>query len=135
LEHYGRTEGRTTFFTPCSLSSFIFTERAGPYLQAQLYWAAELWGGWPIEQGHLTIIFNVLFGFSIYERTDVAFFWYEYLRLTKHNFYLSNTQNTNKTQLLASNYSTFQALVVFEDFLPQNEPSTQLIDATSCVKM
>ena len=31
-------------------------------------------------QGHLTIIFNVLFSFSISERTDVAFFWYEYLR-------------------------------------------------------
>ncbi len=32
-------------------------------------------------QGHLTIIFNVLFDFSISERTDVAFFWYEYLRV------------------------------------------------------
>jgi hypothetical protein len=32
-------------------------------------------------QGHLTIIFNVLFGFSISERTDVVFFWYEYLRV------------------------------------------------------
>jgi hypothetical protein len=32
-------------------------------------------------QGHITIIFYVLFGFSISERTDVAFFWYEYLRL------------------------------------------------------
>ena len=32
-------------------------------------------------QGHLTIIFNVLFEFSISERTDVAFFWYEYLRV------------------------------------------------------
>jgi len=31
-------------------------------------------------QGRLTIIFNVLFSFSISERTDVAFFWYEYLR-------------------------------------------------------
>ena len=31
-------------------------------------------------EGHSTIIFNVLFGFSISERTDVAFFWYEYLR-------------------------------------------------------
>ena len=31
-------------------------------------------------QGHFTIIFNVLFSFSISERMDVAFFWYEYLR-------------------------------------------------------
>jgi len=31
-------------------------------------------------QGHLTIIFNVLFGFSISEQPDVTFFWYEYLR-------------------------------------------------------
>ncbi len=31
-------------------------------------------------QGHLTIMFNVLFGFSISKQTDVAFFWYEYLR-------------------------------------------------------
>jgi hypothetical protein len=32
-------------------------------------------------QGHLTIIFKLLFGFSISERTDIAFFWYEYLRV------------------------------------------------------
>jgi hypothetical protein len=44
-----------------------------------------------------------------------------------------NTQNTNKTQRLASNYSTFQALVISENFMPQNGPSTQLIDATSFV--
>ncbi len=31
-------------------------------------------------QGHLTIIFKVLIGFSISERADVASFWYEYLR-------------------------------------------------------
>jgi hypothetical protein len=30
-------DGRTTFFTPRSLTSFFFTERAGPYPQAQLY--------------------------------------------------------------------------------------------------
>jgi hypothetical protein len=30
-------------------------------------------------QGHLTIIFNVLFGFSIFKQPDVLFFWYEYL--------------------------------------------------------
>jgi hypothetical protein len=46
-----------------------------------------------------------------------------------------NTQNTNKTQLLASNYGTFRLLVVCENFVPQNGPSPQLIDATSCVKM
>jgi len=47
----------------------------------------------------------------------------------------SNTQNTNKTQLVASNYGTFRSLVVCENFVPQNGPSTQLIDATSCVNM
>jgi len=31
-------------------------------------------------QGHLTIIFDVLFSFSLSDRTDVRFFWYEYLR-------------------------------------------------------
>ena len=45
----------------------------------------------------------------------------------------SNTQNTNKTQLLASNYGTFRSLVDCESFVPQNVPSTQLIDATSFV--
>ena len=44
-----------------------------------------------------------------------------------------NTQNTNKTQLLASNYSTFWSLVVYENFGTQNGPSTQLIDVTSFV--
>ena len=44
-----------------------------------------------------------------------------------------NTQNTNKTQLLASNYGTFWSLVVYENFGTQNKPSTQLIDATSLV--
>ena len=46
-----------------------------------------------------------------------------------------NTQNTNETQLLASNYGTFWSLVVCENFIPQNRPSTQLIDATSFVQM
>ena len=33
-------------------------------------------------QGHLKdIFFDVLFGFSISEKTEVAFFWYEYLRI------------------------------------------------------
>jgi hypothetical protein len=44
-----------------------------------------------------------------------------------------NTQNTNKTQLLASNYGTFCSLVVYENFGTQNGPSTQLMDATSFV--
>ena len=45
------------------------------------------------------------------------------------------TQNTNKTQFLASNYGTFRLLVVYENFIPQNGPSTHLIDATSFVEM
>ena len=44
-----------------------------------------------------------------------------------------NTQNTNKTQLLASNYGTFRALVVCENFVTQKGPSTHVIDATSVV--
>ena len=51
------------------------------------------------------------------------------------NEFVETTQNTNKTQLLASNYGTFRALVVCENFIPQNGPSTQLIDATSFVQM
>ena len=47
--------------------------------------------------------------------------------------FVETTQNTNKTQLLASNYSTFRALVISENFIPQNGPSTQLINATSFV--
>ncbi len=49
--------------------------------------------------------------------------------------FIETTQNTNKTQLLASNYGTFWALVNSENFIPQNVPSTQLIDAASFVKM
>jgi hypothetical protein len=45
------------------------------------------------------------------------------------------TQNTNKTQPLASNYGTFRALINSENFIPQNGPSTQLIEAASFVKM
>jgi len=48
------------------------------------------------------------------------------------NEFVETTQNTNKTQLLASNFGTFRALVVCENFIPQNGPSTQLIDATGC---
>ena len=44
-------------------------------------------------------------------------------------------KNTNKTQLLVSNNGTNQPLVVYENFIPQNEPSTQLIDATSCISL
>jgi hypothetical protein len=47
--------------------------------------------------------------------------------------FVETTQNTNKTQLFASNYGTFRALVISENFIPQNGPSTQVIDATSFV--
>jgi len=47
--------------------------------------------------------------------------------------FVETTQNTNKTQLLDSNYGTFQALVVCENLVPQNSSSTQVIDATSCI--
>ena len=49
------------------------------------------------------------------------------------NEFVETTKNTNKIQLLASNYSTFRALVISENFIPQNGPSTQLIDVTSFV--
>ncbi len=49
------------------------------------------------------------------------------------NEFIETTQNTNKTQLLASNNGTFRALINSENFIPQNRPSTQLIDATSFV--
>ncbi len=45
------------------------------------------------------------------------------------NEFVEITQNTNKTQLLASNYGTFRSLVVCEYFIPPKGPSTQLIDA------
>ena len=51
------------------------------------------------------------------------------------NEFVETTQNTNKTQLLASNYSTFRALVISENFIPQNGPSTQLINAPSFIKI
>ncbi len=51
------------------------------------------------------------------------------------NEFVETTRNTSKTQLLPSNYGTYRALVVCENFIPQNAPSTQLIDATSRVKM
>ena len=46
--------------------------------------------------------------------------------------FVETIQNTNKIQLLASNYDTFRALVVCENFISQNGPSTQVIDAMSC---
>ena len=48
--------------------------------------------------------------------------------------FVEYTQNTNKKLFLASNYGTNWSLVIRENFAPQNGPSTQLIDATSCVK-
>jgi hypothetical protein len=44
-------------------------------------------------------------------------------------------KTTNNKLLLASNYGIRQLLVVYENFIPPNGPSTQLIDGTSCVKM
>jgi hypothetical protein len=49
------------------------------------------------------------------------------------NKFVETTQNTNKTQLLASNYGSFQVLINSENFIPQNGPSTQVIDSTSFV--
>ena len=49
------------------------------------------------------------------------------------NKFAETTQNTNKTQLLTSKFGTFRVLVISENFIPQNGPSTQLIDATSFV--
>ena len=49
------------------------------------------------------------------------------------NEFEQNTQNTNKAQLLASNYGTFWSLVVYENFGTWNGPSTQLIDTKSFV--
>ncbi len=54
------------------------------------------------------------------------------LAATMANEFVEITQNTNKTHL-ASNYSTFRVLVIRENFIPQNGPSTKVIDATSFV--
>ena len=51
------------------------------------------------------------------------------------NKFVEYTQNTNKKLFLASNYGTNWSLVIRKNFAPQNGPSTQLIDATSCVNM
>jgi hypothetical protein len=49
--------------------------------------------------------------------------------------YIENTRNTNKKLFLASNYSTNQLLVVYENYTPPKGPSTQLVNATNCVKI
>jgi hypothetical protein len=41
------------------------------------------------------------------------------------NEFVETTQNTNKTQLLASNYGTFRALVVCENFITSTRSSMQ----------
>jgi hypothetical protein len=51
-----------------------------------------------------------------------------------HKF-VENTQNTNKKLFSASNLRYNQPLVVCANLISQNGPSTQLIGATSCVKM
>ncbi len=51
-----------------------------------------------------------------------------------HEF-VENTQNTNKKLFSASNLRYNQPLVVCENLIPQDGPSTQIINATSCVKM
>jgi len=55
------------------------------------------------------------------------------LAATMVNRFVENTLNTNKTQLLTSNYRAFRAPVISENFIPQNGPSTQLMDATSFI--
>jgi hypothetical protein len=47
------------------------------------------------------------------------------------NKFFETTQNTNKTQLLASNYDTFRALVVSENF----NPKQTLYSAHRCDKL
>ena len=46
----------------------------------------------------------------------------------------SKTQNTNKTQLLTSNYGTFWSLVVYENFNPKTDPLvlSSLMQWASC---
>jgi hypothetical protein len=52
---------------------------------------------------------------------------------TMVNEFVETTQNTTKTSILASNYGTFRALAVCGNFIPQNRPSTQLINATNFI--
>jgi hypothetical protein len=51
-----------------------------------------------------------------------------------HEF-VENTQNTIKKLFSASNLWYNQPLVVCENFILHNKPSTQLIIANSCIKM
>jgi hypothetical protein len=48
--------------------------------------------------------------------------------------FVENTKNTNKKLFSASNLWYNQPLVVCENLIPQNGPSNDLINATSCVK-
>jgi hypothetical protein len=47
---------------------------------------------------------------------------------------VETTQNTNKTQLLASNYGTNLSLINRAIFVTRKGPSTQHIESTSFVK-
>ena len=49
-----RTDGRTTFFTPCYQSSFFSLSTRGPTRMCNSTGLAKLWGGWPIEQDRPT---------------------------------------------------------------------------------
>jgi len=52
LERSGQTEGQTNLNTPFTLTSFFFPLSArGPTRRRNSTGLAELWGGWPIEQG------------------------------------------------------------------------------------
>jgi hypothetical protein len=48
------------------------------------------------------------------------------------NEFVETTQNTNKTQLVASNYGTFQALVVSQNFIT---PKLTLYSGHQCNKL
>jgi len=50
LVRSGRTDGRTNFNTPFTLTSFFFPlSTRGPTRRRNSTGLAELWGGWPIE--------------------------------------------------------------------------------------
>jgi hypothetical protein len=48
---------------------------------------------------------------------------------------LKTQKNTSKKLFMIVAATVHLSLVVHENFIPQNEPSTQLINAASCVKM
>ncbi len=50
FSHHRQTDRRTTFFTPCYLSSFFSLSTWGPTRWRNSTGLAELWGGWPIER-------------------------------------------------------------------------------------